>query len=130
LGFDGGWKAPRATRAVVGKEVSALDGLSRAWHGGNWIEEATTMQEKSWSVNIAIDEHESQTRATARLQVANRPELVGIGMARLNPADSDVPEIGDELATARALADLAHQLIEVTAADIEKITKEPAHLRA
>jgi Domain of unknown function (DUF1876) len=88
------------------------------------------MQEKSWSVNIAIDEHESQTRATARVQVGNRPELVGIGMARLNPADSDVPEIGDELATARALADLAHQLIEVTAADIEKITKEPAHLRA
>ncbi|WP_309123887.1 DUF1876 domain-containing protein [Arthrobacter sp.] len=88
------------------------------------------MQEKSWSVNIAIDEHESQTRATARLHVGNRPELVGIGMARLNPADSDVPEIGDELATARALADLAHQLIEVTAADIEKITKEPAHLRA
>lgn len=88
------------------------------------------MQSKSWSVDIVIDEHESQTRATARLQVANRPELVGVGMARLNPADSDVPEIGDELATARALADLAHQLIEVTAADIEKVTKEPAHLRA
>lgn len=82
------------------------------------------MQEKSWSVNIVIDEHESQTRATARLQVENRSELVGVGMARLNPADSDVPEIGDELATARALADLAHQLIEVTAADIEKVTKE------
>ena len=88
------------------------------------------MQEKSWSVNIAIDEYESQTRATARLRAGNRPELVGIGMARLNPADSDVPEIGDELATARALADLAHQLIEVTAADIEKVTKAPAHLRA
>lgn len=88
------------------------------------------MQEKSCSVNIVIDEHESQTRATARLQVENRSELVGVGMARLNPADSDVPEIGDELATARALADLAHQLIEVTAADIEKVTKEPAHLRS
>lgn len=88
------------------------------------------MQEKSWSVNIAIDEYESQTRATARLRVGNRPELVGMGMARLNPADSDVPEIGDELATARALADLAHQLIEATAADIEKVTKAPAHLRA
>jgi hypothetical protein len=94
------------------------------------MEEATTMQEKSWSVNIVVDEHEGQTRATARLVVEKRPELVGTGMARLNPADSDVPEIGDELATARALADLAHQLIEVTAADIEKTTKAPAHLRA
>ncbi|MET3934266.1 DUF1876 domain-containing protein [Arthrobacter sp. OAP107] len=94
------------------------------------MEEATTMQEKSWSVNIAIDEHEGQTRATARLRAGNSPELEGIGMARLNPADSDVPDIGDELATARALADLAHQLIEVTAADIEKVTNAPAHLRA
>ena len=88
------------------------------------------MQEKSWSVNIALDEHDGQTRATARLRAGDRPELEGIGMARLNPADSDVPEIGDELATARALADLAHQLIEVTAGDIEKVTKLPAHLRA
>ncbi len=88
------------------------------------------MQEKSWSVNIVIDEHENQTRATARLRAENRAELEGVGLARLNPMDSDVPEIGDELATARALADLAHQLIEVTAADIEKITKVPPHLRA
>ncbi|APX04700.1 MULTISPECIES: DUF1876 domain-containing protein [Arthrobacter] len=88
------------------------------------------MQEKSWSVNIALDEHDGQTRATARLQAGGRPALEGVGMARLNPADSDVPEIGDELATARALADLAHQLIEVTAGDIEKATQAPAHLRA
>jgi hypothetical protein len=88
------------------------------------------MQEKSWSVNIVIDEHENQTRATARLRAENRAELEGVGLARLNPIDSDVPEIGDELATARALADLAHQLIEVTAADIEKITKVPPNLRA
>ncbi|MDV8148037.1 MULTISPECIES: DUF1876 domain-containing protein [Arthrobacter] len=87
------------------------------------------MQEKNWSVKIVIDEHENQTRATARLRTGNPAELEGVGLARLNPVDSNVPEIGDELATARALADLAHQLIEVTAADIEKITKEPAHLR-
>ena len=122
--------APVPFRCGLQGSFWALDGLPRRGHGGSWMEEATTMQEKSWSVNIVIDEHEGQTRATARLQVAKRPELVGIGMARLNPADSDVPEIGDELATARALADLAHQLIEVTAADIEKVTKEPAHLRA
>jgi hypothetical protein len=88
------------------------------------------MQDTSWQVNITIDEHDGQTRATARLQAGNRPELEGTGMARVNPADSDIPEIGDELATARALADLAHQLIEVTAADIEKATKAPVHLRA
>ncbi|MBO1269575.1 DUF1876 domain-containing protein [Arthrobacter cavernae] len=84
----------------------------------------------NWSVDIDIDEHENQTRATARLRAEGRDELVGLGLARLNPADSGVPEIGDELATARALADLSHQLIEATAADIEKITKQPPHLYA
>ncbi|MBT2512988.1 DUF1876 domain-containing protein [Arthrobacter sp. ISL-30] len=88
------------------------------------------MQEKGWSVNIVIDEHEGRTRAKAQLQAENRSDLVGFGVAKLNPADSDVPMIGDELATARALADLAHQLIEATAADIEKITKQPPHLHA
>lgn len=88
------------------------------------------MQEKGWSVNIVIDEHEGQTRAKAQLHGEDRSDLVGVGLARLNPADSDVPEIGDELATARALADLAHQLIEATAADIERATKQPPNLHA
>ena len=87
------------------------------------------MAEKNWSVNIVIDEHEGQTRATAQLSAEGR-ELSGLGLARLNPADADVPLIGDELAAARALADLAHQLIEATAADIEKSTHNPARLEA
>ena len=88
------------------------------------------MQEKRWSVNIVIDEYEGRTRAEARLQAGGGAELRGIGMARLNPTDSDIPQIGDELATARALADLSHQLIEATAADIEKTTHQPSHLKA
>ncbi|MCA4131580.1 DUF1876 domain-containing protein [Arthrobacter sp. M4] len=88
------------------------------------------MQNKSWSVNIVIDEHEGQTRSEAQLSAEGRTGLVGVGLARLNPADSDVPRIGDELATARALADLAQQLIEATAADIEASTQEHPHLRA
>jgi uncharacterized protein DUF1876 len=39
-----------------------------------------------------------------------------------------VPEIGDELAVSRALADLAHQLLDAAAGDIEAITHRPAHL--
>jgi hypothetical protein len=81
---------------------------------------------KKWSVEIHIDEHESRTRAEARLHTADRTHLVGVGLARLNPADRDVPEIGDELAASRALADLAHQLLEAAADDIEGITHAPA----
>ncbi|GAB4097973.1 dsRBD fold-containing protein [Sinomonas halotolerans] len=86
------------------------------------------MAEKRWSVGIVIDEHEGKTRATAQLQPEGREAFAGVGLARLNPTDADVPLIGDELAAARALADLAHQLIEATAADIEASTHNSARL--
>jgi Domain of unknown function (DUF1876) len=82
---------------------------------------------KKWQIEIFIDEHEERTRAKARLH-ARDTTLVGVGLARLHPADSNVPEIGDELAVARALSDLAHQLLEASAKDIEAVTHEPAHL--
>jgi hypothetical protein len=86
------------------------------------------MKEKRWSVDIVIDEHEGRTRAEARLQ-AEAATLKGTGLARLNPNDPDVPEIGDELATARALSDLAHQLLHAAASDIESRTHVPAALQ-
>ncbi|QYN20311.1 dsRBD fold-containing protein [Amycolatopsis sp. DSM 110486] len=42
--------------------------------------------------------------------------------------DRDVPEIGDELAAARALSELAQRLLEVAAGDIEGVTHEPVRL--
>lgn len=83
---------------------------------------------KQWRVDITIDEHDDKTRAKARLHTRDDTHLVGVGTARLNPADTDIPEIGDELATARALSDLAHQLLDAATADIEDITHQPAHL--
>jgi Domain of unknown function (DUF1876) len=81
-----------------------------------------------WRVEIQIDEHDGRTRAVARLHNRDETGLVGVGLARLNPADRDVPEIGDELAAARALSDLGHKLLEAAAGDIEQITQRPAHL--
>ena len=84
---------------------------------------------KRWTVHIDIDEHDGRTRAVARLHPHDNDRLVGVGLARLNPADRDVPEIGDELATARALSELGHNLLEAAAADIEQITHRPAQLQ-
>ncbi|HKS48526.1 MAG TPA: DUF1876 domain-containing protein [Amycolatopsis sp.] len=86
------------------------------------------MREKRWHVDIFIDEHESKTRAHARLHNPDETGFVGVGTARLNPRDVDVPEIGDELAVSRALSDLAHRLLDATAGDIEAITHKKAHL--
>ena len=82
---------------------------------------------KTWNVEVHIDEHEGRTRAVARLRTDGTQSLAGTGLARLNPADRDVPKIGDELAVARALSELSHHLLDVAAADIEQSSGEPAH---
>ncbi|RIQ12895.1 DUF1876 domain-containing protein [Jiangella rhizosphaerae] len=78
-------------------------------------------QEKHWTIEVVIDEHQDDrmTHAEARLQAPRQPAMAGIGRARRNPEDPEVPRIGDELAVARALSDLAHQLLDVAAGDIE-----------
>ncbi len=80
---------------------------------------------KRWSVDVYIDEDgDGHTYAEARLQSGADTMLVGVGRAKLNPADKDIPEIGDELATARALNDLGHRLLLAASGDIEDLTRE------
>lgn len=90
---------------------------------------------KQWRVDIEIDEHPDgrNTRAEARLHpldgtLPDHEDLVGEGLARRNPQDTEVPVIGDELATARALSDLSHRLLDAAATDIERRTHRPAYL--
>lgn len=83
---------------------------------------------KSWTVRVDIGEHEGTTRAVAHLDTGEHTSLTGTGMARLNPADPDVPEIGDEVATARALSQLAHRLLDAAADDISGVLRVPVHL--
>ena len=64
----------------------------------------------------------------ARLRTHDRTALVGAGLARLNPRDDDVPEIGAELATARALHDLADRLLGAVVGDIADVTHEDVEL--
>jgi hypothetical protein len=85
---------------------------------------------KRWTVDIYIGEHEDQrlTRAEARLHTSDRTDVRGVGTARRNPHDREIPEIGDELAVSRALGDLARKLQEAAAGDIEQATDEPVRL--
>ena len=67
-------------------------------------------------------------RAEARL-TRDGAGMVGSGTARRNPDDREVTQIGQEIAAARALSDLAHQLLSYAAGQIEEITHQRAHLR-
>ncbi|MFF4735634.1 DUF1876 domain-containing protein [Streptomyces sp. NPDC001262] len=80
---------------------------------------------KTWNVQISIHEHDSMVNAEARLEGRGSEPLVGEGTARCNPGDENVPAIGDELASARALSALCHQLLHSAAMDIEAHTHKP-----
>ena len=81
-----------------------------------------------WSVSLSIAETDGQTRAEARLVMPGGDQVTGHGQARRNPADREVARIGAQLAAARALADLAGQLVHAAATAIEDVTHEQARL--
>ena len=80
---------------------------------------------KTWTVRIDIGEHDGRTRAIAHLHTRDTERMVGMGVARLNPVDPNVPEIGDEIAVARALSDLGHRLLDAAAEDVEQVARTP-----
>ena len=81
----------------------------------------------SWPVEISVNAEEGKTRAEARL-TKDGAGMIGHGLARRNPDDQEVTQIGEEIAAARALSDLAHQLLSDAAGQIEGITHERADL--
>lgn len=87
----------------------------------------TTPSESTvWTIKIDLTESSDMTEAKAVLLIDGH-RMGGWGRARRNPKDREFPRIGEELATARALTDLAHQLIERAATLIELVDGEPAN---
>lgn len=79
-------------------------------------------------LQVHLIEKEAVTQADVTLTMQSGQVVRGHGEARRNPRDRDVPEIGDELAVARALSELSHRLVETAAAAIGGIEQHPVHL--
>lgn len=86
-----------------------------------------TGDRKVWSVEVLIVETVDETQAEAVLELGS-DQYAGWGRARRNPSDPAVPKIGEELATARALSDLAHKLLEAAASEVEEFEGRPVRL--
>ena len=85
---------------------------------------------KRWSVDIYLYEDENATTANAVLRSDVSPtssmgQLDVRGEARRRPADPDLPEVGDELAVARALRRLADRLLEMASHDLSDAEGRP-----
>nr|BFF17522.1 hypothetical protein GCM10025730_10430 [Promicromonospora thailandica] len=68
-------------------------------------------------------------RCARRADDVERDVARGHGRALRNPQDPQVREIGEELAAARALRDLADRLLRATSDDIAQIEHRPVRLR-
>ncbi|GHJ39272.1 DUF1876 domain-containing protein [Streptomyces sp. TS71-3] len=73
-----------------------------------------------WQVHLHLFEDEGTTKARAVVETGAN-SVVGNGLARCNPNDRDIPEIGDELAAGRAMRDIAQQLLGEAQRDIESV---------
>ncbi|MFD7915989.1 DUF1876 domain-containing protein [Streptomyces sp. NPDC059752] len=71
-----------------------------------------------WKVRLYLFEEDHTTKARLELDTGTN-RLTGHGTARCAPQDNDVPEIGDELAVARAMEDLALQMKRAAYGDMQ-----------
>lgn len=79
------------------------------------------MHIKTWHVELFIYEDDDSTSARAVLHAESPGHKEANGRANKAPKDQSVPEIGDEVAAARALHNLAEVLLKTAADDISEI---------
>jgi hypothetical protein len=80
-----------------------------------------------WDITVRFTEEENRTHAAAVLEFQGR-RFEGSGGAKRRSDDPNVPVIGEELAAARALSDLSHQLLQAAAERIESFEHRPVHI--
>ena len=85
------------------------------------------MADQMWRVDIAFTEEDERTRADAILELASQ-RFHGFGQAKRAPEDPSVPVIGQDLAAARALSDVSHQLLQAAAERIEEFEGHPVRV--
>jgi hypothetical protein len=85
------------------------------------------VETKTWTAEILLEETPDKTDARVTLHMGDA-DCVAEGHARRNPHDPNVPRIGEELATARALAQLSGKLLEESARILEDHLGRPVHL--
>jgi hypothetical protein len=86
----------------------------------------------TWSVEIQLFEGDDDTSARATLISGNgsdrRRTVTGSGRAHRHEGDQPIAEIGAEIATARALRNLADRLLEAASEDISALEEKDVHL--
>jgi hypothetical protein len=86
-----------------------------------------TSESRVLSVEVLLSETGEETEAKAVVELRGE-RIGGWGRAKRRAGDPSVPYIGEELATARALTDLAHHLLEKAVGEIEAFEHRPVRV--
>jgi hypothetical protein len=86
-------------------------------------------ERKDLQIEVSLIEDDVHTEATATISIGGA-EYEASGLARRNPADPNVPTIGEELATARALSDLSHKLVDTATRTLEDHLGRPVTIES
>jgi hypothetical protein len=81
----------------------------------------------SMRVDLSVTEDADHTEALARVHMGGR-DFSAWGRARRNPSDPTMPMVGEELAVARALSEMSHQLVVAAADSLESALGRPVAL--
>jgi hypothetical protein len=74
-----------------------------------------------WKLTFEWHEDDDHCNMVVHLQAGDR-SMSGHGRSRRNPTDPSIPQVGEELAAARALHDLAKHLTEDAWSTIERFS--------
>ena len=77
--------------------------------------------EQDVTIAVHLSEDDTATLATMKLELRG-DHFEAVGKARRNPIDPPLPTIGEELAIARALANLQEAVMEAARDRIERFT--------
>jgi hypothetical protein len=85
-------------------------------------------QTQTLTLDMRVVEAGARTTADLSMVTSSGQQLRSHGTARRHPSDPDVPQIGDEIATARALFEMGHKLLDTAAEDLGERLHRRVHL--
>ncbi|MFG2528185.1 DUF1876 domain-containing protein [Streptomyces sp. NPDC048516] len=80
-----------------------------------------------WHVDMEFEEDTHRTRAAALVRLPDGSEVRAHGYASRHPVDSNQPRVGEEVAGARALNELAMQLLSKAHDEIDEASGRTSH---
>lgn len=80
-----------------------------------------------WHIELEFEEDTRRTRAAALVRLSDGSEVRAHGYASRHPSDSGQPRVGEEIAGARALNELAMKLLTKAHDEIDEESGRTSH---